>query len=101
MRVPRWGLCLFVVAALTIYWMDALGLFDRPSARRYTCAEVLGSPPRPGFWRMIPPGWMVQQSITLTGQPVPDFRVWDDHNRLVCDAQGHDRVEDSAKRVPL
>lgn len=54
----------------------------------YTCAEVLGPRPTPGYMAVFPPGWSAVMRIPFDGKP--DFRVWDDHHRLVCDAQGKD-----------
>lgn len=51
---------------------------------RYTCAELLGPDPTPGYMAILPPGY----SFTISG--FRDFSVRDERNRLVCDAKGRD-----------
>ncbi len=58
------------------------GNLESPPAP-HSCAEVWG--PYPGSSGVvIPPGWRIAEQNVTGG----DFRVWDEHGRLVCDEQG-------------
>lgn len=57
----------------------------------YTCAEILGSPPRINFVKILPAGWKVSIGTE------DDHRVWNNNGRLVCDHDGHDVVYSEQK----
>ena len=64
-------------------------------SHRSTCAEIWGEPPRVGYVKRLPAGYKFVHplALTLDGRVVtgrPDFSVWDEDNRLVCDARGKD-----------
>ncbi len=66
---------------------------NRPG-RHYTCADILGAHPKPGYVAILPPDWSVMSGISISGDgtvgQVRDFRVWDERGRLVCDENGKD-----------
>ncbi len=85
-----------VVATLAIVltvggvWL-ARSIAWHQSGARYTCADIYGPNPRPGYVAILPPGYIVGVTISINGAPaVEDLRVWDEHQRLVCDATGKD-----------
>lgn len=55
---------------------------------RYTCEEILGPKPRPGYIAILPPGYSAVDVIGFDDGQHTDFRIWDEKHRLVCDAEG-------------
>jgi hypothetical protein len=72
-----------------------LGGCNSMPERRYTCAEMLGVPPRQGYIAILPPGYSTISSMQIDPRSgsvveVPDFRMWDERDHLVCDERGKD-----------
>lgn len=85
-----WISIIFIGAVAVLVVGHDLYKILTPPPHRYTCQEVLGPHPRLGYYAIIPPRWKVTMAISFDGQERPDFRVWDEQGRLVCDEQGKD-----------
>ncbi len=71
---------------------------NRPR-HHYTCADIFGEHPEPGYVAILPPRWSVTTGLSIssdgTVKQAHDFRVWDERGRLVCDEQGKDVAKSS------
>ena len=59
----------------------------------WTCAEMLGPHPRPGYIAVLPPGYKAIAGFAVnpeTGEITrePDFRIWNEKGELVCNRDG-------------
>ncbi len=91
-RLDKFGLLgalVVLVVAGAAMWVHS----NRPG-RHYTCADILGEHPEPGYLAILPPHWSFTSGISIsrdgTVEQAHDFRVWDERGRLVCDENGKD-----------
>lgn len=74
-----------LVAAITIIEMA----YSARPARRYTCAEIYGPDPQPGYAAVLPAGWTLTFEVDADGNQSLGL-VFDQTGNMVCGPGGTD-----------